>query len=369
MSKKGKLQSFNDKGISKFTSLQEALSATDGEDESICTVTVLPPESSNRDIPTDEEDNFEDNASFPSELAGGELDVNYNLNIEAKSENEIDGPTSSNKDRKRTTTRNTTKNTATSPGTMNEASECDSDDEDYMAHLPKRKPKTGATKKTKMKTLRGQAKEDDEGAKKNKWKSNATLFVPLEKMDSINFHPKIERIEGMTPYETCSCLFIDATFDNPVEQTQLYATRDKGNHNFNLTRSDIYQFTGILLFSGYHKVPKERDYWSSQIDLHVSFIANAMTRNRYLQIKQYLHVADNRNLVEGSKVAKIKSLYDALNLALKNLSIITYHDKLSINESMVPYKGLHSIRQYMKSKPIKFGYKIWSLCSNNGLPY
>ena len=35
--------------------------------------------------------------------------------------------------------------------------------------------------------------------KKNKWKNNATLFVPLEKVNSINFHPKIERIEGMTP--------------------------------------------------------------------------------------------------------------------------------------------------------------------------
>ena len=36
---------------------------------------------------------------------------------------------------------------------------------------------------------------------------------------------------------------------------------------------------------------------------------------------------------------------------------------------MVPYKRLHSIRQYMKSKPTKFRYKIWSLCGNDGYPY
>ena len=93
---------------------------------------------------------------------------------------------------------------------------------------------------------------------------------------------KIERIKGTTPYESWSCLFTDAMFHNLVKQTQLYANRDNGNHNFYLTTSDIYQFIGIFLFSRYHKVPKEREYWSSQIDLHMPFFANAMTRNVYL---------------------------------------------------------------------------------------
>ena len=43
---------------------------------------------------------------------------------------------------------------------------------------------------------------------------------------------------------------------------------------------------------------------------------------------------------------------------------------------MVPYKGLYSIHHYVKSKPfghlfwtIKFGYKLSSLCSNDGYRY
>ena len=83
----------------------------------------------------------------------------------------------------------------------------------------------------------------------------------------------------MTPNETGSCLFTDAVFENLVEQTHLYAPRDKWNHNFCLTRSDVYQFIGTLLLSGYHKVRKERDYWSCRIDLHVPFI------DRYLKIQ------------------------------------------------------------------------------------
>ena len=89
----------------------------------------------------------------------GESEVHYNATSEADGENQIDDPTSSIRDRKRTATRNTTKNTTTFRETMNEKSECDPDDEDYVAQLPKRKPKVGAPKKTKTMTLCGKNKK------------------------------------------------------------------------------------------------------------------------------------------------------------------------------------------------------------------
>ena len=46
-----------------------------------------------------------------------------------------------------------------------------------------------------------------------------------------------------------------------------------------------------------------------------------MTRNRYLQIKQCLQVVDNKNHAEDSKVSKIKPLYDATKMTLKQFGI------------------------------------------------
>ena len=83
------------------------------------------------------------------------------------------------------------------------------------------------------------------------------------------------------------------------------------------------------------------------------FIANAVTRNRYLQRKQCLKVADNTNLVKGSGIAKIKPIYAAFNMALKQSGIL--HDKILIDQTIVPHKELHSIDQFIKSKLIKFG--------------
>ena len=43
---------------------------------------------------------------------------------------------------------------------------------------------------------------------------------------------------------------------------------------------------------------------------------------------------------------------------------------MSIDESMVPYFGKHSTKMYIRGiKAIRFGYKLWSLCGNDGFPY
>ena len=93
------------------------------------------------------------------------------------------------------------------------------------------------------------------------------------------------------------------------------------------------------------------------IDLHVPFVANTMTQDRYLQIQQCLHVADNRNLAEDSKIVKINPSYNVLNMVLKQSGIL--YDKKSIEKTTEPYKGSYSIDQYFKSKP--FGDLFWRI--------
>jgi hypothetical protein len=80
---------------------------------------------------------------------------------------------------------------------------------------------------------------------------------------------------------------------------------------------ELKVFIGILLLSGYHSLPSERNFWSNQPDLKVSLVADAMSRDRYYQIKSFLHLADNHSLQQGNKVAKISPLYNMLNENLK----------------------------------------------------
>ena len=42
---------------------------------------------------------------------------------------------------------------------------------------------------------------------------------------------------------------------------------------------------------------------------------------------------------------------------------------LCIDEQMIPFKGNSALQQYLPSKPHKYGYKVFILCSNKGVIY
>ena len=48
------------------------------------------------------------------------------------------------------------------------------------------------------------------------------------------------------------------------------------------------------------------------------------------------------------------------------LNVFLFDQRFCVDESMIPYFGKHSAKQYIKGKPIKFGYKLWCLNTNFG---
>ena len=178
---------------------------------------------------------------------------------------------------------------------------------------------------------------------------------------------KLEELEGKTPYEIWKSIFSTEMLKHIVLQTNLYANRDKNNEKFKVLECEMQKFLGIILLSGYHTVSEEQQYWSTQPDLHVEIVAKTMSRNRYLKIKKYMHFADNLKLTPRNKMSKISPLYDMMNKSLVQFDI--FHCLVSIDESMVPYFERHSAKMFIKGKPIRFGYKIWCICGNDGFPY
>lgn len=130
---------------------------------------------------------------------------------------------------------------------------------------------------------------------------------------------------------------------------------------------DILQLWGILLLSGYHKVPSEDMYWSTADDVCIPVVGTVMARSKFRTLKRYFHLMDNTTLVPGDKLGKIRPFYDELSKQFRQFG--TFHQVLSIDESMVPYYGHHSCKMFIRGKPIRFGYKIWMMCSSNGYPY
>ena len=88
-----------------------------------------------------------------------------------------------------------------------------------------------------------------------------------------------------------------------------------------------------------------------------------MARDRFCVVKLCLHNADNPNLVQF-KVAKILKL---LPTNCQHFGV--FHKNLTIHESIMSCRRLHSAKQYIKDKPDKFSYKRWVLCSSDRYPH
>ena len=92
-----------------------------------------------------------------------------------------------------------------------------------------------------------------------------------------------------------------------------------------------------------------------------------MSRNRFQEIKRYLHLADNNNLVEDDKLAKIRKYLNLLNINFTQFGV--FSQNFSIDEQIMPYYGHFSTKMFMGNKPIKFGMKVWFLASSQEYPF
>ena len=110
------------------------------------------------------------------------------------------------------------------------------------------------------------------------------------------------------------------------------------------------RYFGILHLSGYNKMPFRKMYWETRPDANNFLVSQSMSRNRFEKIHQYLHFNDNKNIDHNHRVYKIRN----------------FRQTYFLDEAMEPYYGYHSIKQFIRGKPIRYGCKLWCLTSPQG---
>lgn len=113
-----------------------------------------------------------------------------------------------------------------------------------------------------------------------------------------------------------------------------------------------------------HVLPQLKHYWSSDPLLGVPAVSKVMTAERFKKITETIPVNDNeKNLPKTDeyhdKLHKLRPMIDQMNEALG--SAYKPSNCVSIDESMIPFKGCSTLKQYMPLKPVKRGYKVWCL--------
>lgn len=131
-----------------------------------------------------------------------------------------------------------------------------------------------------------------------------------------------------------------------------------------ITIEELKVFIGILVVSGYSVQSRLESYWSRDPDLRNELVYKSMRKNRFKKISQFLHFKDMNEPNTSDKIWKLRPLTD--HLKKKMLENFHPEQNLSYDESMIEYYGRHGMKQCLKSKPVPFGYKVWSLCTTAG---
>lgn len=160
--------------------------------------------------------------------------------------------------------------------------------------------------------------------------------------------------------------FDEEFFQHIAEQTNLYSCQLRGT-SINTNPNEVRSFIGMKLVMSIVKIPSVDDYWSE--GTRYQKIANVMSVKRFQSLSRMIHFQDNA--ISDPDQDRLFKVRPVLELMRKKILKIESENQFSIDEMMVPYKGIKagSLRQYLPSKPHHWGFKIFVLAGVSGMVY
>lgn len=231
---------------------------------------------------------------------------------------------------------------------------------------------------TDLSSEESESEEEDLGNRVISWAPNS--FLGCRPIPFVKENKLLVPIPGENrPIDWFSLMLDDVFLEQVCRETNKYAlelfcgpnTTEKSRITKwkDLSLAELKTFIGLLLHTGTIILPRLQDYWKTHRLFNLPSFRLYMSRDRFLLILRCLHfsrVGTQENPEpENNRLFKVQLILDYFNSKMK---AIYYPSKeLTIDESMVLWRGRLNFRQYVKGKRHKFGIKLYSLNEPEGL--
>ncbi|GBM01172.1 PiggyBac transposable element-derived protein 4 [Araneus ventricosus] len=127
---------------------------------------------------------------------------------------------------------------------------------------------------------------------------------------------------------------------------------------------ELRLFFSVLFLQGIVKKPKQEYYWSKRHILQTPIFQQVIQKVRFILLMKFLHFTNNEEFDKDNhpwpKLNKIYDIMEHLRNKFRNLYI---PDKnLSIDESLMRFKGRLSWKMFIAKKRARFGLKFFVVC-------
>lgn len=176
------------------------------------------------------------------------------------------------------------------------------------------------------------------------------------------------------PIDYFHLIFDESMFDEMVRATNKYYY----SHNAkaaegcprqhrplwkDVNKIDMKKFVGLLYWMGIVKKPDVREHWATDPLLDTPIVRKVLTRERYLDIRRNFRMLDEEKAAYDDPLRKIRNF---INKVIENSrKHYTPTKSLSLDESMIAFKGRHKFKVYMLRKPTKHGFKAYVLAESS----
>lgn len=203
------------------------------------------------------------------------------------------------------------------------------------------------------------------------WEENV-LDIPSFEFRSAAEGPTFEVNENTTCEAVFNEIFTPEMLEYLVERTNSYGealtntnrphTRHARNSVFRPTNTEeMRKFLGLILLNGHIHVPNQRKLFTYDDPLYFHPVFNyTMSCRRYEQLLRCLYAAD----LGADGGAKIEGFINTLTQNFRNK--FNPGVDLSLDESLLLYRGRLMFRQYIKSKKARYGIKFYVLTTSDG---
>lgn len=160
-------------------------------------------------------------------------------------------------------------------------------------------------------------------------------------------------------------LFIEPISEEILAMTNLYGLQNAKKSWVNITKEELEAYFGLLILAGVFRSHDEEltELWDDTIGRPI--FRATMALSRFKVITNCLRFDNRQERMakqsgERDKLAPVRNVFEKWD---KNLSRQYNPGKnVTVDEQLIPFRGRCPFKQYISSKPAKYGIKVWACC-------
>lgn len=169
-----------------------------------------------------------------------------------------------------------------------------------------------------------------------------------------------------TPISAFRLLFDDSILNMIIHCSEKKAAQ-LGHSEWKLETESLNAFIGMLILFSATRGRKEsiKSVWSDESAFSRPIFKATMGRNTFQKILRFIRTDNHETRQERRAVDKLAPIRDVWEIFTNNCQrCLVPESQVCVDEQLVGFRGRCPFRVYMKSKPDRYGIKIWAICEN-----